>query len=416
MSFRTVTAALAALGLIFSAVASAQSPPRVEFREGDRVVLLGGTFIERLQTHGNLELLLTTGQPDKNVTFRNLGWSGDNVFGLARAVFGSQADGFARLKKDVFEVKPTVILIAYGANEANAGQEGLASFTAGLNTLLDTLKESGARLVLLSPTKRENLGPPLPNPAEFNETLRLYADVLRETANKRNLPFVDLSSIIGGESQSADPRPVPIDQVTDNGIHLSAYGDWRVAPKLAEKLGVSAPEWRLELDLSNKSYDAVGLSVLDLAARPDVLKFTAKDDQLPLASPPGDAPKGAEQVAPPRLLRIRGLPRGLYEVRIDGKVVAKAEPAQLGAGVQLARGPEFEQSSQLRQVIEEKNLLYFHRHRPQNETYLFLFRKHEQGNNAVEIPQFDPLIAEKEKLIAELRKPKSHVYEVVPAR
>jgi hypothetical protein len=33
-------------------------------------------------------------------------------------------------------------------------------------------------------------------------------------------------------------------------------------------------------------------------------------------------------------------------------------------------------------------------HRPENETYLLLFRKHEQGNNAVEIGQFRPLIAD----------------------
>ena len=56
----------------------------------------------------------------------------------------------------------------------------------------------------------------------------------------------------------------------------------------------------------------------------------------------------------------------------------------------------------LRKVIGEKNELFFHRHRPQNETYLFLFRKHEQGNNAVEIPQFDPLIEAKEREIVSL--------------
>ena len=47
----------------------------------------------------------------------------------------------------------------------------------------------------------------------------------------------------------------------------------------------------------------------------------------------------------------------------------------------------------------QKNRLFFHRWRPANETYLFLFRKHEQGQNAKEIPMFDPLIAEKEKEI-----------------
>jgi hypothetical protein len=49
-------------------------------------------------------------------------------------------------------------------------------------------------------------------------------------------------------------------------------------------------------------------------------------------------------------------------------------------------------SDDLYRLISEKNQLFFHRYRPQNETYLYLFRKHEQGNNAVEIPRFDPLI------------------------
>ncbi len=50
----------------------------------------------------------------------------------------------------------------------------------------------------------------------------------------------------------------------------------------------------------------------------------------------------------------------------------------------------------LRQIILKKNRLFFNRWRPQNETYLHGFRKHEQGNNAKEIPMFDPLIKEKE--------------------
>jgi hypothetical protein len=68
----------------------------------------------------------------------------------------------------------------------------------------------------------------------------------------------------------------------------------------------------------------------------------------------------------------------------------------------------------LRQAIIEKNQLYFYRWRPQNETYLFGFRKHEQGKNAKEVAEFDPLIAAKEKEIAKLRMPKTHRYEIVP--
>ncbi len=54
----------------------------------------------------------------------------------------------------------------------------------------------------------------------------------------------------------------------------------------------------------------------------------------------------------------------------------------------------------LRELIRDKNELYFHRYRPQNETYLRGFRKHEQGQNAPEIQQFDALINIAEARIA----------------
>ena len=52
-----------------------------------------------------------------------------------------------------------------------------------------------------------------------------------------------------------------------------------------------------------------------------------------------------------------------------------------------------------RKEIFAKNQLFFHRYRPQNETYLRGFRKHEQGQNAKEIKEFDALIAQAETRI-----------------
>jgi len=57
----------------------------------------------------------------------------------------------------------------------------------------------------------------------------------------------------------------------------------------------------------------------------------------------------------------------------------------------------------LRSAIRKKNELFFHRWRPANWTYLFGFRKQEQGQNAVEIPKFDPLVEEWDRKIAGLR-------------
>ncbi len=55
-----------------------------------------------------------------------------------------------------------------------------------------------------------------------------------------------------------------------------------------------------------------------------------------------------------------------------------------------------------RRKIVEKNRLFFFRWRPQNETYLTGFRKHEQGKNAAEVADFDPLVAAADKAIREM--------------
>jgi hypothetical protein len=59
----------------------------------------------------------------------------------------------------------------------------------------------------------------------------------------------------------------------------------------------------------------------------------------------------------------------------------------------------------LRQLVRAKNELYFHRWRPQNITYLFGFRKHEQGNNAADIARFDPFVRDLEGKIHAAQQP-----------
>ena len=73
------------------------------------------------------------------------------------------------------------------------------------------------------------------------------------------------------------------------------------------------------------------------------------------------------------------------------------------------RRPNLRSWNALRAAILRKNEWFFHRSRPANMAYIFGFRKREQGNNAVEIPQFDELIAAEEKRIAALRSLKPGV-------
>ncbi len=378
---------------------------KLELLDGDRIVLLGGTLIEREPENGYWETLLTIRHPERNITFRNLGWSGDTVFCDARAQFDLPDVGFRNLREQLKTLKPTVILVGYGANESFDGKAGLPRFHQGLATLLDMLAQAKVRIVLLSPPRHENLGRPLPNPAEHNQNLVLYRGALRQEAEKRHYPFIDLFDLLEGEANKKLPAPT-----TDNGIHFNPYGYWRTAFAIETILGPSSPPWLLDLNFDGHTSQIRGANVADIQVSP--LRFQITDNMLPASPPPAASTNRIPLPGKERVLKIRMLPAAKYALLVDGKPVASGTAVEWGVGVKLSQGPEFDQVEKLRGIIVEKNRLYFHRWRPQNETYLYGFRKQEQGKNAKEIPEFDELIAKLEAEIAQLRKPVPHHYEL----
>lgn len=287
-----------ALLILFAA--QTQAAP-LELKPTDRLVLIGGTLIEREQRYGYWETALTARYPGLKV--RNLGWSGDDVNGTARKAF-DLADpniGRKRLVELTLAEKPTVILIAYGANEAFEGEAGLDKFKKGLEKLLDELAPAKARIVLMSPPPMEDKGRPLPDPAPQNKRLALYRDAIKQVADARGLAFADLFAALGEGKK-------PSDGLTDNGLHFTEAGYRHTTATFLTALGLA------------------GDTVYSEALEP------------------------------------------------------------------------------VREAVRKKNELYFYRWRPQNETYLFGFRKHEQGRNAKEVAEFDPLVAAAEAEIDKLLK------------
>ncbi len=384
----------------------------LELADGDRVVFLGSTYIERMQSYDYLETLLTAAYSDRNITFRNLGWSGDDVTGLARAVFGQPIDGFKRLERDLVQAKPTVIIVCYGGNEAHAGEAGLSEFEAGLNRLLETISQTKARIVIASPMSYENVGSPLPDPNRYNTQLRKYCEVLASVANDRELPFIDLYQRLDAIQDVSAPPSIRT-RLTDNGLHLNEFGYWRTASRFARALGADIPAWKVDLDVATNSMDVTGTMVSEVKTTDKEVSFSVVDQTLPFSPAPNTSPRGGKLAMPHSIFRIRGLAEGQYGLQIDNRPTILADEKQWAAGVHIYRGEYLPQVEKLRLAIQKKNELHFHRHRPQNETYLFLFRKHEQGNNAVEIPQFDPLIESQEKQIANLSKPTKNTYRLV---
>jgi lysophospholipase L1-like esterase len=378
-----------------------------EFHDGDRVVVIGSTLIEREQRFGYWEAAITTRNPNKNITFRNLGWSGDSVWGEARAVFGTPADGYKALIDHVKAEKPTVIIVGYGTNESFAGEKGLAKFKAQYKKLLDDLSVTKPRFVLLAPLRIRKMPPPMPDPAAANANLKIYADAIRAEAEQQKALFVPIFDWLPTEYRE--------ELYFENGMHPTAFGYQSMDTLWSKAFGGQGTEGVVDIDISTGK-ECHGRATAKSDGGP--LRYKVAQRFLPSSI------KTPEGQLLGNLVKFRNLPEGDYSLHIGGKLMATQSTGSKTAlpahrwqqGYCVYNDPDSEQFEQLRQTIIEKNQLYFHRWRPQNVTYLFLFRKHEQGNNAVEIPKFDPLVEAKEKEIAKLRVPREHVYELVPEK
>lgn len=415
--------------------------PALELQDGERIALIGGTLIEREQRYGYWEHAITAAHPDKSLTFRNLGWSGDTVWSDSRGIFDPADKGYARLLEQVQELRPTLFVLNYGGNEAWESLQGgepvetaINRFITQYGKLIDDLSKPGVgdlaskpgvgdagsppRFVLLTPLPMEPGVGPNADPAVYNAHLARYAAAIEALAHERSLPCINLavvhrwyeSQVAGGITR----RPL-----TDNGLHLSAYGYWRTAEWFRERLcaGTSAPSLELptaadaialisRFDASLQQIVVEPLTAEQLQVESPIVEFRGCFSRMPLPTLGEEAP-----LAPSQRYQLRS--PGTYRMDVDGETAARGPAAKWSTGLPYTAGPDARQSQQLLTAIRRKNELYFHRWRPQNVTYLFLFRKHEQGNNAVEIPQFDPLIAAEEARIAELKIPQTHRYQLI---
>ena len=275
---------------------SSQSGSSAWVKPGDRVVLVGSGWVERMHHHPWLETMLTMQVP--GLTFRNIGWSGDTVYGDARAVFGARPDGYKRLNRDVDYAAPKLAILCYGENEAFGNPQENAEFMNGYRTLIQDLRRHECRAVLVIPRARENAGLGFPDPTRFNGKLSSIAQSIRQLAQELHCGLIDLEKF------------APDQRFTADGVAWSEEGYRLSAAEMMRQLGFPS-----------------------LAAD----RFSTSN------------------------------------------------PAAL---------------QELQRLIRAKNEWFFHRYRPQNETYLFLFRKHEQGNNAVEVDQMELHVAQSEQAIA----------------
>lgn len=377
------------------------------FEDGDHVCFVGATFIERAQLSEHLETSLAGTLGMRRVTFRNLGWSADTAFAESRGIFDAPAAGYLRMVEQVRAEEPSVVFICYGQNEALTAGMTPENFARQLGQFLDELAASGIPCVLISPHELFPAPPPIPSPARFNSRIRVYSEAAGSLAQSRQLAFVDLFTEFNSQLLSVRSlfRPALPEaaadavfaEFSDNGMHLSDFGYACSSLVFRQRLlGIPAEQPVVKIDAGARTVTASGAELEQAEWSSDGATVSVRVRQSPLTPVPlavqviGARPEVPAEASQKLGAAVSGVPLRLHSLSADGQSCLADSTAQW---------------EQLRELIRTKNELYFHRWRPQNITYLFGFRKHEQGNNAADIARFDPFIEELEGRIHKAQQP-----------
>ncbi len=232
---------IVSLSLLAALSAQAQTQAPVEFKPGDSIAILGSGVADRSQHYGWLEAMLVAANADKDLSFRNLAFSGDEINTWHRV--GDKPEDFGTRDQWLAKVKADVVFAFYGYNESFDGYAGIEQFKTNLAKFIDDIKKQNfsgkgsPRIVLFSPVALEKLpDPSLPPVDEKNTNLQNYTAAMNEVvAAAKDVTFVNLFEPVQ-KSWGKEP-------FTLNGLYQNAAGDKAIAAAAFKALtGKDAPE------------------------------------------------------------------------------------------------------------------------------------------------------------------------------
>ncbi len=355
-------------------------------RQGERMVFLGDSITQQLIYSRYVMNYFTLRYPGSDITFRNAGWSGDTAPG-----------GLGRLQRDVLALKPNVVSICFGMNDAGYKDFDLAGFKeymTGMTGLVTELKKARAKVVLLTPGCVQARNPA----SRYNATLGLFAKGVANLAASEHVPVYDIHSLmldIRNRALALDPKFMMIpDQIhpNDSGHAIMAYG-------LLRAMGCDEQPSGLKIDARNGRIRADRCKIFGLKILANTVSFTRIDAALPTSF---DSDASATFAFFPIIqeldyypLSIAGLKTGNWKLVVQGIDIGTFSANDLEAGVNLATmpGPWQILGEKVNRISSEQEELYFKRWR----TSLWDVPKGGEAERQALLKDMDKSIQEKER-------------------
>ena len=322
--------------------------------------MMGDSITEQYLYSRYVEAWTLTRFPAWNITFVNVGISGDRSTG-----------GNSRFTRDVIPNSPTAMTVDFGMNDGGYApfeEAGFKTYMGGLQGIANQAKAANVRVAWVTPSPKEEeaAGPAIKG---YNKTLEKYsAGVKQIAATNGNAPFIDqFHPFITAmdKARAADPKnrigggdavhPGPPGQALMAGAILKGMN----FPSLVVSAEINAVSGKV-VNSQNCKIDGVKV------AADGKIEFKQLDAALPFF--PAEA-KPMRQWAPileelnDYRLKVTGLKPGQYEIRLGGTKVAEHSNVELNTGVNLAAavlasGPVADQIKTVWDAIQAKDNYY----------------------------------------------------------
>ena len=291
------------------------------FRRGDRVAWVGSSSTKIGVWTRTVEFLLRTRHPGLDLRFRSFTTGG-----------GTFATGLEHLDEWLGDFGPTVVVFNYGGNDAGAGRAGLPKFEDNMGRCVARARDSGARVVLVTPQAADarKAG------AEAAALRTLYAETMLGFGRGRGWAVIDVHHPLDAMQRAAE-RDDPAYSILKDAIHLTdpAYVAWGVF--FYDRLGLPFVRSEAALTASGAVTATENCEVRDVEVGEGFLAFTRLDAVLPIL-PPGPLPPRPFvplEAHSRYLLTVTGLPPGDYEIRSEGRPIGVVDAGALAVGVNL---------------------------------------------------------------------------------
>jgi lysophospholipase L1-like esterase len=217
--------------LAAKSVPAADQP--VKLQKGDKIVFLGDSITQGGGgENGYITLFskdLEKHHKDLGIEVINAGISGNKVPDLQ-----------ARLKKDVLDKKPTIVVIYIGINDVWHGENDPArgtskdKFAAGLKDIIKQIQDAGSRVVLCTPSV---IGEKKPGTNKLDAKLDEYSDVSRAVAKDAKVPLCDLRKAFQDYETANNKDDKDQGVLTGDRVHLNEAGNKLVADTMLKMFG-----------------------------------------------------------------------------------------------------------------------------------------------------------------------------------